>query len=331
MEVSADYVGLVRVLLRTRYMVDASGQVLLTDEEAAQIRQLGFPTVGAGWWSVPAVPPELVRDNPLLEHLALHWPTYLQWEWDTGRTSGHVANTRLQTSSLKSTPIQTRFPLDQWLAQYGRPEHPRILQSLWRRRVTGVRKRVLQQVMHRIPACRFNNAIAELLEAGFLRRIGTRLTLSPSARAAIETHVNQVLAKRAQTAADEAARRSRARDARLERRMASGRPSGTRARPQRNTSAWGRWMFAKRGGYAMQRKCRILGINPTEKATRVRMMKQALSKRARLTNTPPRSAQATRTTDAPFELTEAEHQLQREADDAWVDGLVQWSARPRFR
>src|SRR5712692_3373806 len=40
------------------------------------------------------------------------------------------------------------------------------------------------------------------------------------------------------------------------------------------SSAWGRKMLAKRGGYARQRQARAHGINPTEKATRVRLAKQ---------------------------------------------------------
>ena len=44
------------------------------------------------------------------------------------------------------------------------------------------------------------------------------------------------------------------------------------------TSAWGRSMHAKRGGLAVQRKYRLEGRHPTEKATQVRLAKQRLKK-----------------------------------------------------
>jgi hypothetical protein len=48
------------------------------------------------------------------------------------------------------------------------------------------------------------------------------------------------------------------------------------------TSAWGRFMLAKRGGLALQRKLRIEGKHPTERATRIRLQKLAAKKRAKL-------------------------------------------------
>jgi hypothetical protein len=46
------------------------------------------------------------------------------------------------------------------------------------------------------------------------------------------------------------------------------------------TSAWGRSMLAKRGGYALQRKLRLEGKHPTAHATRCRVLKQNAKKRA---------------------------------------------------
>jgi hypothetical protein len=46
------------------------------------------------------------------------------------------------------------------------------------------------------------------------------------------------------------------------------------------TSAWGRSMLAKRGGLAVQRKCRLEGRHPTERATRSRLQKLNAKKRA---------------------------------------------------
>ena len=47
------------------------------------------------------------------------------------------------------------------------------------------------------------------------------------------------------------------------------------------SSAWGRSMLAKRGGYALQRKLRLEGKHPTAYATRCRVLKQNAKKRAR--------------------------------------------------
>ena len=45
-------------------------------------------------------------------------------------------------------------------------------------------------------------------------------------------------------------------------------------------SAWGRSMAAKKGGYAVQRKYRMEGRQPTEYANLVRVLKQKAKKRA---------------------------------------------------
>jgi hypothetical protein len=44
----------------------------------------------------------------------------------------------------------------------------------------------------------------------------------------------------------------------------------------RRSSDWGKWMLAKRGGYARQRQCRALGIDPTAQATAARMARRAV-------------------------------------------------------
>lgn len=46
------------------------------------------------------------------------------------------------------------------------------------------------------------------------------------------------------------------------------------------TSAWGRRMRAKKGGLAVQRKYRLEGRHPTERATRIRLQKLVAKKRA---------------------------------------------------
>src|SRR6266851_5208128 len=43
---------------------------------------------------------------------------------------------------------------------------------------------------------------------------------------------------------------------------------------------WSRWMNAKKGGYAVQRKCRGEGRHPTEKATHARLADLKIRKEA---------------------------------------------------
>lgn len=47
------------------------------------------------------------------------------------------------------------------------------------------------------------------------------------------------------------------------------------ARPPVGTSEWGKWMLAKRGGYARQRQCRALGVNPSRAANAARLARSA--------------------------------------------------------
>ena len=70
-----DYVGLVKLLPLLHQLVDATGEVHLTEEESARIRALGF-AAHAGKWHVPPLPPELVADNDLLRNLSLGWIAY---------------------------------------------------------------------------------------------------------------------------------------------------------------------------------------------------------------------------------------------------------------
>ena len=69
MSTTPNYSALLKLLPLLKNLVDACGEVRLDDDEAAQIRLLGF-AAESGRWKVPPIPPELVRDNPLLEHLS---------------------------------------------------------------------------------------------------------------------------------------------------------------------------------------------------------------------------------------------------------------------
>lgn len=72
MSTTCNYATLIKLLPTFRNLVDRCGEVTLTSDEADKIRTLGLPAE-EGRWRVPPVPPELVRDNPLLEHLSIGW------------------------------------------------------------------------------------------------------------------------------------------------------------------------------------------------------------------------------------------------------------------
>src|SRR5258705_12861566 len=69
---ASDYPGLVKLLPLLRILPDALGETMLTTEEAARIRSLGF-AAETGRWKVPPLPPELVRGNQLLENFSDGW------------------------------------------------------------------------------------------------------------------------------------------------------------------------------------------------------------------------------------------------------------------
>lgn len=72
MDKPPDYADLIRLLFQLRIFPDATGETTLTSEEAANISSLGF-SAEAGRWKCPPLPPNLTRDNPLLEPLSAGW------------------------------------------------------------------------------------------------------------------------------------------------------------------------------------------------------------------------------------------------------------------
>src|SRR5229473_2012576 len=109
MRASPDYATLVMLLPVLRNLVDGCGEVTLREEEAARIKLLGFQDVAAGRWKVPPVPPELVRDNQLLEHLSIGW----DWRQTKARPiplkeDGRQRKTPIRRYSVAAVMQQTR-------------------------------------------------------------------------------------------------------------------------------------------------------------------------------------------------------------------------------
>ena len=332
-----DYVGLLKALLVTKTLVDATGKVLLTDEEAARIRALGFPTAEAGRWQVPPVPPELVRDNRLFENLAIGWPAHLTWTPANPRTGeGAALVDECVRSAERFQPRPARpVPADVWLSQFGTVDHLRVLAALVRESGGVIRKRDLQQLLHRIPAVRLNRALNSLIAAGILVREGAYVTLPAHVRSVLlrpGVLVNQRLVPRALAPQRDEGRLRSARHPTHARELPGG-DSGwsqysriavrrRRPLPRVGTSAWGRSMLAKRGGYARQQQCRVRGINPMAKATFVRLSRQ----RRRKQNEPQGRSNPTtdrrRPPDQIIQWSDAQRREQREADAAWSDKLL---------
>jgi hypothetical protein len=96
-------------------------------------------------------------------------------------------------------------------------------------------------------------------------------------------------------------------------------------------------MRAKKGGYARQEQCRMLGIHPTAKATAVRLMKQM--KRRNEASAPINSTSGRvnspmeRRAPAPIPPWQdpVQIRLQREADAAWIDRLLAHQEQLRRR
>ena len=72
MRPTPNYALLVKLLPLLRRLPDATGETTLTPEEAAQINSFGF-VAESGEWKCPPLPPQLTRDNPLLESLSAGW------------------------------------------------------------------------------------------------------------------------------------------------------------------------------------------------------------------------------------------------------------------
>jgi hypothetical protein len=185
-----NYAALARLLPLLRNLVDACGDVWLTDGEAARIRALGF-SAQVGRWRVPPLPPELVAGNPLLEPLSIGWepPPPLR-----GHTFSEVSRGagRLVTAA-RPQALVTPQPTTATAESYGewpRVDGPRsssgelirsdaevaakVLAAL--RNAGGrVSKRRVQQKLWRFPAAVVNQALNSLASRGLVRRDGSWL------------------------------------------------------------------------------------------------------------------------------------------------------------
>ena len=169
-----DYSNLVRLLPVLRRLPDATGETTLTPEEAAKIRSLGF-TAESGRWQCPPLPPQLTRDNPLLEPLSAGWndqsvlPAIPRIEG--GRESRTARHHGGEASVIQQPPVKQ---IDACLGQqrikrpdlpYGQDPDTKLVEKLLfkmreraQRADKPMRRRRWQQLYWRYPAKIFNRA-----------------------------------------------------------------------------------------------------------------------------------------------------------------------------
>ena len=142
-----NYPALVNLLPLLKSLVDACGEVRLDDDEAAQIRLLGFAAESERW-KVPPVPPELVRDNPLFEHLSIGWEVTEAHNYALAQTDKEAA----RELSMK-------------------------LRNAIKIRGGRISRRRLQQLMWRYSAALFDQGLKQLFETKAVRLKGNELIL----------------------------------------------------------------------------------------------------------------------------------------------------------
>jgi hypothetical protein len=182
----------------------------------------------------------------------------------TGLRSPSANIAAQSTPALVSTPVESL----RWRLSRSTPDERRVLIALLRRPPEPVRRRHFQRALHRLRATRFNQALTGLVAAGLVICQDGCLIVPAEVRTAardLGIGVRRPAPRRAW---------------RRPQRQRLSRHEQVRRYLQRHkgSSDWGKWMLAKRGGYARQAQCRALGIHPTAKATAARLAKRSRAK-----------------------------------------------------
>ena len=190
-------------------------------------------------------------------------------------------------ADVEMTPVKRlRWRLGEALRQ---PDQARLLRSLAAADELGCTKRRLQQNQSRLPAARLNPAIDRMVGAGLIAREGgTWLMLSIEVREAlraVEIDVSRAKKARARWRA-----KTRKTNERTEGQTSTRKRTYCPRRiPDRrhNPHAWGRSRLARRGGLAVQKEYRWLGLHPTAPATAAGQAKRDEQKRRQVPYTAP--------------------------------------------
>ena len=177
-----DYAGLVELLSQLSRVPDGLGETVLTEEEAEQIRALGFRAT-RGEWLVPVLPHDLVRGDGLLEPLSDAW-------------AEDPDPRRLLPDQLENTPSEIDQEESVEPDRIWSEDEVRILQALQRGGL-WVKRRRLQKNLWRLGARRFNEAIASLQARDVLELNGSMVWLRVTeASANLQIHSQNSLGER---------------------------------------------------------------------------------------------------------------------------------------
>ena len=284
--VMPDYDQFARWLIACQKQADADGTIPLSLADAICLRGLGFSTVVPGRWVVPSLPPEVRGRYPALAPFAAKPEPSITRDNATTAVPDQVVPTTASTPAsygdAQRVPAESRVdvrPKLTWrLAEALRhPDHARILRSLARADELGCKKRTLQHNLSKLPAARLNPALDRLVRAGLVLREEHWLALSVEVREALsealralEMGVRQAQKARARWRAETRKTHERAEG------QTEGQTSTPRKRPyqpklmpdrRHDPHAWGRSRLARRGGLAVQKEYRRLGLHPTAPAT----------------------------------------------------------------
>ena len=165
-----NYEGLIDLLPQLSLVPDGLGETDLTEDEAAQIRALGFPAT-QGEWFAPPLPNILVMGDGLLECLSDAWeedvdPRRLLPQQSEGRPE--------EVEEDESVDLDNHI----WSK-----DEVRVFEAL-QRAGRWVKRRRLQKNLWRLGARRFNEGLSSLQKSGVLELTGSmvRLTMTETGK-----------------------------------------------------------------------------------------------------------------------------------------------------
>jgi hypothetical protein len=272
------YPHLIAMLRASPLRLNIAAEVNLNVHEAELLRACGFPTAVAGGWKIPPLPAYVVRLYGLPPYLAAEEKVEVPLTGPTSTPVDHTTPKRTYRTPFNFSTARVE-QLRPWLLHAATSDQRRVLVALVRHATDQMYKRTLQRNLHRLPAPRLNPALQGLIEVKLVTRDGPWLEIPQAIRQALIAAglpVSRQRRPRALAVKRRARRWYVGRDGRLRGQTAF--VGGRRTLPPVGTPAWGRAMRAKRGGYARQKKCRLLEICPTTEATRARLLKHQQAK-----------------------------------------------------
>jgi hypothetical protein len=291
----ADFDTFARWLIACQRHPDADGCIAVHLADAMCLREIGFWNVEPGRWKAPSLPPEIIDRYPALAEFRMTLPDATAGQPRTPSDRQDATIRPAKSAIIPVDAVYVGISADETSRLHwalANSDHCRIVASLFARPDCGCTKRQLQQRLHRMRARDLNAALERLTDAGVVLQRAGRVELRPTVQRSLNEAVGTVSRPRARARRAESSRRTGPEvrtgetDLTQIRDAGSGpvRPSKTsgprryQPRPvpdrRRHPSAWGRSMRAKRGGLAVQRRYRSLGVQPTAAAMEARQRKR---------------------------------------------------------